>query len=187
MTDIDIKNLKPAKLDSNVWYHVSEGRVDDVKKKTKLSSMLRIVKDGTPAVWPAEGINQYWQFQAVSSSSPGRYVLRCSKTSIHKQLSVCFDEAEVTTGHTRPCMAMSNGEDAQKWDVSLWGDGTYRITNVQNGTDYVLDVHKGNPPFMSSNLDTNIQQLAQHWILTSRSKIDESGYSTVFTEVSVFH
>ncbi|KAK5989881.1 hypothetical protein PT974_08143 [Cladobotryum mycophilum] len=175
----DFSNLKAASLDPNAWYHVTEGRVDNITS-SKLTSMLQITADGTPAVWAAANIDQYWQFQPTGDK-PGRYQLRCTKTKIDKQLSVCFTTAEVTTGHTRPCMASSSGDDAQRWDVADWGDGSFRIVNVGNGTDYVMDVHKGNPPYMSSNLRTDIAQPAQHWIMTSHAKVDEAGYSTIFS------
>lgn len=80
-------------------------------------------------------------------------------------------------------MAASDGSDAQKWDVADWGNGTYRLVNVRNGSGRYLDVHPGSPAFMSSNTNTKVYQAAQHWLMTSAKRVDDGAYSTVFSDV----
>jgi hypothetical protein len=42
-------DFKPAELDANAWYHVTEGRVDNLTK-SKFESMFQITPQGL-AVW----------------------------------------------------------------------------------------------------------------------------------------
>ena len=121
--------------------------------------------------------------QQPVDDTPGRYALRCTKTAVGKQLSVCWRQDETDSDHTRLCMATSGGGDEQKWDVANWGNDTYRFINVQNGSSHYLDVHPGSPAFMSSNINTSVYQAAQHWLMTSFKKVDDGAYSTVFSEV----
>ncbi|KND87937.1 hypothetical protein TOPH_07432 [Tolypocladium ophioglossoides CBS 100239] len=178
-----MSDLKAAtNIDPNVWYHLTEGRVDD-HKKDKFGSMLQVVHDDFLAVWGTD-VNQYWQFQPVDDK-PGRFAVRCSSTSITKQLSVCWHRDEVDSDRTRPCMAASDGSDEQKWDVANWGNDMYRFVNVKNASSHHLDVHPGNPVVMSSNTNTKVYQAAQHWLMTSVKKVDDGAYSTVFSDVAV--
>jgi hypothetical protein len=124
---------------------------------------------------------QYWQFQPLDT--PGLYALRCSKTGIKQQLSACYNKKEVDSNKTGICMTPSTGEESQKWQIDEWGDKSYRMINVDNGTDFYLAVHKGNPPYMSSNIRDDIEQPSMHWYMTSAAKVDEADYSTVFTNV----
>lgn len=174
-------DLEPKDFDSNVWYHLTEQRVDDYDKK-EFGAQFAENSSGDLQVAGIE--DQYWQFQPVDDKE-GRYALRCSKTGVLKQLSVCYNKDEIANTKTQPCLADSNGNDEQKWDVADWGNNTFRFVNVKNGTDYVLDVHPGNPPFLSDDLRTNIPQPAQHWLATSVKNVDDGAYSTVFAEVSL--
>ncbi|OAQ70014.2 transmembrane alpha-helix domain-containing protein [Pochonia chlamydosporia 170] len=152
-------DLKPAKLDPNVWYHVTEGRVDNFTK-TRFDSMFQIVD---------------------VQKNNGDHL------AVWGNLGTCYNKDEIDDNRTQPCLLRSDGSDTQKWDITIWpGDNTtYRLQNVQNGTKYNMDVHMGNPPFMSSDTDPKIYQKAQHWLMTSVSDINEAAYSTTFTDVPV--
>ncbi|KPM36061.1 hypothetical protein AK830_g10507 [Neonectria ditissima] len=174
-------NLDAVTLDSNVWYAITEARVDDYDKKS-FSSSLQIVEDtGDLGVWGA--VEQFWQFSPVDGGPDGRYAVRCSKTGVFKQLAVCYNADEIDDSKTQPCMAASDGSKAQMWDVADWGNSTYRFINVHNGSDYVMDTHPGNPPFMASDLRTNIPMPGRHWLMTSRKDVDDGAFSTVFTKI----
>ncbi|KAH7303789.1 hypothetical protein B0I35DRAFT_517115 [Stachybotrys elegans] len=186
MADSDPEpNFAPATdIDPNVWYQVSEARVDDYADDD-LNSELQVTNADTGALglWGATG--HRWQFQSVDDR-PGRYALRSSVTNLRKQLATCFNETEIAEGQTQPCLADSHGGDEQKWDIADWGNETsrlpyYRFINVHNGSDYWLDCHRGNPLFMSPNIDTSVYQPAQRWLLMSMSDIDDGGFSTTFT------
>ncbi|KAK2608814.1 hypothetical protein QQS21_002671 [Conoideocrella luteorostrata] len=179
----------PAKLDPNVWYHVTEGRVDDYKK-TSFQSSFQILNPSSNngdklAVFPIPSPPQYWQFLPVDPTNPARYVVRNSERKIMKQLGTCYNSDEIDEQHIQPCMLRSDGADTQKWDITLFpsNNETYRFQNVQNGTKFNMDVHPGNPMFMSSDTDPKIYQPAQRWLLTSVKNIDEAAFSTTFTKV----
>ncbi|KAF7561852.1 hypothetical protein G7046_g2279 [Stylonectria norvegica] len=174
---MSISKLSPKTFDANVWYQITEGRVDTYDSD-KFTSAFQIGENGTLVVHPA--VDTYWQFQPVDDKD-GRYAVRCRQTGVFKQLGVCFVPTEIADSKTQPCLVDSNGSDAQKWDIADWGNSTYRFVNVKNGTDYVMDVHPGNPPFMSNDLRTNIPQPAQHWLMTSVMDIDDGAFSTTFT------
>ncbi|KAM0350717.1 hypothetical protein ACHAPU_003212 [Fusarium lateritium] len=175
------EKLKPATdLDSNVWYQLSELAVDD--NDGPFRSMLQPTSvGGDLRVWEPNK-QSYWQFQKIDDK-PGRYQLRCSDTTVQKQLSLCYRPASEVIDEkkrTRPCLMPIDDSDAQKWEVSLWGtDDTYRITNVQNGTDWNLDCIPNGPVFMSSDLEG--EQPRQHWLMSSVAKVNNEMYSTVYT------
>ncbi|OBS25109.1 hypothetical protein FPOA_05644 [Fusarium poae] len=171
--------LEPATdLDPNVWYQISELAVDTADKD--LHGMLQpTAPGGDLRVWPANK-NSYWQFQKIDDK-PGRYQLRCSDTTVKKQLSVCYRPDVINEKRrTRPCLMATDDTDKQKWDVSLWGkDDTYRITNVQNGTKWNLDCIPDGPVFMSSNFEG--EQLRQQWLLQSVGEVNNDMYSTTYS------
>ncbi|KAH7170176.1 hypothetical protein EDB81DRAFT_908660 [Dactylonectria macrodidyma] len=167
-------------LDSNVWYHLTEARVDEYDSGNFTSS-FQVEDDNGVAVWGF--VDHYWQFQPVDDGPKGRYALRCSRTGVFKQLTACYAADEIDDSKTQPCMVASDGTKAQMWDVSDWGNQTYRFVNVQNGSNYVMDVHPGNPPFMSSDLRDSFPQPGRHWLMTSVRDVDDGAYSTVFTKV----
>lgn len=178
----DSQDYDLVTFDPNVWYHISEERVDNYTKK-EFQSSLQIVnmQNGTLHVWPA--VEQYWQLQPVDNTK-GRYALRNSQTGVFKQLAVCYNPTEIASSKTQVCMRDSDGSEGQMWDIADWGDETLRFVNVDNGTDFVLDVHPGNPIFMSDDLRTDIPQPAQHWLMTSVKDVDDGAFSTTFTNVS---
>ncbi|VUC32001.1 unnamed protein product [Clonostachys rosea] len=170
-------------LDPNVWYRLSEERVDSYKTVNLTSSLSVDTSKGTLSMQAAN--DNLWQFLPVDNVK-GRYAIRNSLTGIRKQLSVCYFEDEIADGKTGPCMAVSDGSDEQKWEISDWGNKTYsflRFINKKNGSDYWMDCHKGNPPFMSNQIDTNVYQPAQVWLFQSRSLINDGGFSTTFTNL----
>jgi len=183
-------NFKPAAdLDPNVWYHLTEARVDDpeVKEDNKFGSALVVSNVGTGdlAMMGSDRTDR-WQFVPVDTDEhDARYAIRCSKTTIRRQLSVCYREDELAHSKTQPCMLPSDGSEEQKWDVARWDDGTgtFRLINVANGTDYWLDCHQGNPPFMNDQIDTSVNRPAQRWIMSSADAIDDGEYSTTFTNL----
>ncbi|CAH0048988.1 unnamed protein product [Clonostachys solani] len=179
MVDFTVKD----DFDSNAWYQLTEERVDNYGS-TSFGSSLTV--DTTSGFLSMQAANKnYFQFLPVDNVK-GRYAIRNSMTGIRKQLSVCYVEDEIADGKTQPCFVTSNGADEQKWDVSDWGNKTYsflRFTNKLNGTDYYLDCHKGNPPFMSNQIDTSVYQPAQRWLYRSREAINDGGFSTTFTNL----
>lgn len=182
----DNPEFHPANLDSNAWYHISDGRV-------RFNGALCIANEtlGTVAIYSPR--DEYWQFQRLTSSSSDsdtpRYAIRSNQLGVAKQLAACHVKDEIDESRTQPCLRDSDGTDEQKWDVHEWdignegGNTTYRLVNVKNGTDYWLDVHPNNPPFLSSEVGS-ADQRAQQFVMSSVSEINDGAYSTTFTNVS---
>jgi Ricin-type beta-trefoil lectin domain-like len=165
-----------ATFDPNAWYMVSEHRVDNVTDPLK--SNLQGSADNLAVFGKT---SQAWQFQPVDGVT-GRYLLRTSTSGPLSQLSACFQANEIHPAKTGICLVRSTSDNAQKWDISSWGDGTYKMYNVANGTKYILDVHPGSPPFMNDQIESaSVTQPAQHWILTSDRPVNDGAYSTIYS------
>lgn len=171
-----------SKFDKNAWYAISETRVD--KTNNNLNNSLQVVENGMRVFPIADDLN--WQLHPVDEAGkPGRYILRSFKAGVEKQLSACFVAEEQDSSRTRACMAPAKLNESQQWDISDWGDGTYKIQSVANGTKYWLDVHAGADVHLSSFEETkaNLRE-AQHWVLSSRFQVNDERYSTLFTSQS---
>ncbi|CVL07647.1 uncharacterized protein FMAN_14524 [Fusarium mangiferae] len=170
--------LEPATdLDSNVWYQLSELAVDDNDGDFK--SMLQPTAPGGDLRVGTPNGNSYWQFQKIGNK-PGRYQLRCSDTTVKKQLSVCYRPDVINEKlRTRPCLMPIEDSEMQQWDISLWDSDTYRLTNVKNGTKWNLDCIPNGPVILSSDLEG--EQPRQHWLMSSVGQVNDEMYSTVYT------
>ncbi|EWZ80159.1 hypothetical protein BFJ70_g14229 [Fusarium oxysporum] len=170
--------LEPATdLDSNVWYQLSELAVDDNDGDFK--SMLQPTAPGGDLRVGAANKQSYWQFQKIGNK-PGRYQLRCSDTTVKKQLSVCYRPEVINEKlRTRPCLMPIEDSEMQQWDISLWDSDTYRLTNVKNGTKWNLDCIPNGPVILSSDLEG--EQPRQHWLMSSVGQVNNEMYSTVYT------
>ncbi|OAA39588.1 transmembrane alpha-helix domain-containing protein [Beauveria brongniartii RCEF 3172] len=194
--------IKPVLgINSNAWYHVTEGRVDKAGKR--FSNMLQVDSSTSGLiVSPNTTPPCYWQFQPFndtsseeSSSAPRFFVLRNSRDGAAKQLSACRNETEPAPGQTGLCMAAADGADAaQVWQVDQWGGDMLknglRLINAANGTRFWLDVHKGNPPFMNGDTakdddddddDDDDVERSQKWYMTSAQAVNAVEYSTIHT------
>ena len=167
-----------ATFDSNMFYQLSEGRVDKVN--TSLASELH-ASNGALSVTA----KQDTRFQLTPTDGvKGRYIMRASNAGVAQHLSACFSPTEPAVSKTGICMQPAAPDDAQKWDISPFGDGTFRIMNVKNGSNYVLDVHPGNPPFMFAGETNGQGQPAQHWLFVIDRPINDGAWSTIYGGVS---
>ena len=132
-----------ATFSANTWYQLSETRVG-------LSSALQFFGGSNVGFFSMNASNPvvFWQ---ILPHSPDTVSFRVENPGPYQQLGVCYVAAEFDPSHTQPCLQETNQTDsAQLWKISSWGDGTWKISNVLNGTGYNLDVHPGNPVFLSS-------------------------------------
>jgi len=165
-----------ATFDSNAWYAVSEHRVDNVSEP--LNGNLQGSGD-TLNVFAKN--SQDWQLQPVDDVS-GRYLLRTNTKGPTMQLSSCYKADEIHRNKTGVCLLGATSDDAQKWDITNWGDGTFKMTNVANGSGFVVDVHPGAALFMNDQIDTSsVVQPAQHWIFSSDKPVNDGAYSTIYS------
>ncbi|KAI6355374.1 hypothetical protein MCOR25_008215 [Pyricularia grisea] len=168
-----------SKFDPNGWYAISETRVDKTNKDLKNS--LQLTADGMRVFAIADDLN--WQLHPVDDKKPGRYVLRSFKAGVEKQLAACRVPAEKDSSRTRACLEPAASDESQQWDISDWGDGTYKIQSVANGTKYWLDVHPGADVHLSSIEETSDNKReAQHWVLSSRFPVNDDRYSTLYSQ-----
>ncbi|TLD26665.1 hypothetical protein PspLS_04606 [Pyricularia sp. CBS 133598] len=168
-----------SKFDPNGWYAISETRVDKTNKDLK--SSLQILPEGMRVHPIADDLN--WQLHPVDDKKPGRYVLRSFKAGVQKHLAACRVPAEKDSSRTRACLEPASSDESQQWDISDWGDGTYKIQSVANGTKYWLDVHPGSDVHLSSIEEKpDNKREAQHWVFSSRFPVNDDRYSTLFSE-----
>jgi hypothetical protein len=175
-----------TKFDPNAWYYLSESRVDNYTN-SEFSSNFHANADGDLEVLGMRE-KQMWQFHPVDEDkNPGRYFARLNFYGPWKMLSVCQVSGEKSVGNTWPCMMDSAPKaEEQMWDVQNWGgDEEYlRFSNVKNGSDVWLDVHKGNPVYMRSEKDEENDNQGDKWLYTSVGRVNDEKYSTIFNAVS---
>ncbi|KAK2015153.1 hypothetical protein LZ32DRAFT_636708 [Colletotrichum eremochloae] len=173
--------MSAVKLDSNAWYSISEGRVANVSDP--LTTNLQDTSNGLRVFGKTDAM---WQFQPIGDKD-GRYLVRLNSAGVGQQLSVCWNSEEVHPSRTRGCLRKTESDESQQWDITEWENekGTFKFTNVANGTGYVLDVHPGSNLFMSSEIEGTdgaaARQPAQHWIMTSSKAVNDGAYSTIYS------
>jgi Ricin-type beta-trefoil lectin domain-like len=164
-----------TQIDSNVWYMLTETRVD-------FNSSFQYNGNGLffAARVQTSDSGQLWQFLSIPD---GQWQIRNIGSAINQQLATCYVASEVSDSKTQPCMQPSSNNPSQKWIIDSWGDGTYKFMNVGNGSGYNMDVHPGNPPFMSDQIATTPNQPAQHWEFSSIRDVNDGAYSTTFVSI----
>lgn len=124
---------------------------------------------------------QSWQFYPYNSST---YLLRSKASGHDSYLAVTVegggstDPAKNTPGDTVPEMAWYNITDASMlWEVTPWGDGTYYLSNMANGSSWRLNALDDQRHLV---LDSNVTsaQAGEHFTFSSLSTIGSSLYST---------
>jgi hypothetical protein len=166
-----------SNISSNVWYQVTESRVN-------FTSSLQY-KSGLLFADETESIVEFWQFYHLPN---GNWAFRNQAAGIGKQLGTCYVSTEIAPSKTQACMVPSENVTSQEWTIDTsWNDGTYRIQNVGNGTGYNLDVHPGTPIFLSNDLVASPIQPAQHWMISSKADINDGAFSTAIAYVRCRH
>ena len=93
-------------------------------------------------------------------------------------LGVALIPQEADPSHTQPRLQPINPNDnGQKWTMGGFGNNTFYIVNVKNGSSYRLDVHPGNPVYMSSQTSAVPYDPRQHWEFQNIRPIDDSQWS----------
>lgn len=169
-------------LDTNVWYQVNVTKLSGYS----LAGNTLTDHDGTTggAVLVTTDTTddaQSWQFYPYNSSA---YLLRSKGSGHDSYLSVTVegggpsDPARDTLGDTVPQMAWYNVTEASMfWEVTPWGDGTYYLSNLANGSSWRLDALDDKRHMV---LDSNITsaQSGEHFTFSSLSTIGNSLYSS---------
>jgi hypothetical protein len=158
--------------DSNVWYQITN-------LAQGFNSSLQWDGFTLSLIGRNPGVNPFWQFLP---SSNGSYQIR-NKEDI-RQLTACYEATESAPGNTQPCMKGTTNDTSQEWNISPWADGTFRLTNVANGTGYNMDHHPGIGVYMSASVVDDPVEPGQHLEIKSLGNIDDGAYSTAFPKVS---
>lgn len=172
-----MSNDDPAVFDPNIWYQISEVRVDKGGKDLTHNLVYR-EEEPRFAVWPNEK-KIYWQFVPVDDDIENRWFVRSQSTGTKFHLSACYNPEEKHEGKTGLCMNSADEDsEAQMWETWKWNDGTtgVRFINVDNGTDWWLDCHEGSPVFMNDDIDTDEFKPAQRWLVSSVSAVEEESF-----------
>ncbi|KAF2763114.1 hypothetical protein EJ05DRAFT_26135 [Pseudovirgaria hyperparasitica] len=167
-----------ADLDPNVWYHLTERRVN-------FNSSLQAVNAHPVKVWPYhKDRHEHWQFLRLDD---GKFQIRYRATTLNKQLSTCWFPRDKQNLPSQPCLSEANGSDEQKWMIEKWDGGNdYKIQNVLNGSRFNVDVHVGNPVyFEEAATGQGTDRPGQHWQFKSVANIDDRVYQTPITNMPV--
>lgn len=163
-------------IDGNTWWWITESRVN-------FTSALFYNGNGAPyfASNNTAAAGMHWQIYTLPN---GNIQIRNQVTYTLKQLSVCYNVNETSSSKTQPCMDEANADEEQEWTIAPWGDGSYEIKNVVNGTGFNLDWHPGGPGFLSPDTAATPKNPAQHWYLSSIGLVNDGLYSTSVLPVS---
>ncbi|KAI9656304.1 MAG: hypothetical protein M1821_004967 [Bathelium mastoideum] len=161
-----------------MWYQITEARVGLGSGLTSWGAN----QTGFQA-FNVSDMAQYWQILAYPKES-NTYAFRSRSAGTSVALGTVFDPQEVDPSHTQPRILPINPDDnSQKWTFGNWSDDTYFIVNVANGSAFHLDVHPGNPVFMSSQTSAVPNNPGQHWEIQTIEAINDAGWSTTLSPV----
>jgi len=137
-------------FDETRWYHLYIGGDKDIaivgtplfsgdpslEDTTNHNSTFGAVFLSTNRIDDSE---RKWQIVAIDSEY---YVLRTSASGPQGYLATNYaPKRKNLTGKTVAYMVRDNVSDASVyWKISPWGDGTFKLTNKANGTDWPLEI-----------------------------------------------
>ncbi len=116
-----------------------------------------------------------WQLFPFNSST---YVLRSQDSGHNGYLAATYSVNETTPGQTRPEMRnYTLADNSMFWRITPWGDGTFYLTNLANGTAWHLEVNPDTLMAMSSNFTT--PQDGGSFSFTQLGAINDQAFSTI--------
>ncbi|KAI9700504.1 MAG: hypothetical protein M1820_006803 [Bogoriella megaspora] len=159
-------------FDSNTWYQISEANV-------AFGSVLTDWGDNVTGIqsWNSSQASQYWQV-VISQNSVSTYLFRNKAAGPSTALGVALVPQEKDASRTQPRLQrLDLNDNGQKWTMGDFGNNTLYIVNAGNGSSYHLDVHPGNPVYMSSQTSAEPYDSRQHWEFQSIMPIDDWQWS----------
>ena len=169
-----------ANLDPNQWYQVT------VKSGTGVSMGGSSLFDhglgtvyfiDTNTTLPTER----WQFFPYNSTT---YTIRCQDTGPDGYLGTAYSANETTPGQTRPeMMNYTLTDSSMYWQITPWGDGTFYLINLANGTAWHLEVNPDTLMAMNSNFTK--PQDGGSFSFTKLAPINNSAYSTINVDLLI--
>ena len=165
-----------ANLNSSFWYHLYIKR-DKTRSlaATNLSSRNETMGATLYKSVDKNNATQRWQWFGINSTT---YVLRCEVGGPDAFLGTKHEPSEKTPGQTQAVMVRGDvSDDSVYWTVSPWEDGTFFMTNGENGTDWHLEKMRSGSIAMSSNVTA--PQDGQRWSFEAIEAINDDNYSTI--------
>ncbi|KAF3767442.1 hypothetical protein M406DRAFT_328522 [Cryphonectria parasitica EP155] len=128
-------------------------------------------------------VGESWQFYIYNATTM-TYVLRCLDSGPHSYLATTsLNDGEVgadaTTGHTTPIVAKYPvADESIFWQIEPWGDGSYYLYNLLNGSDWRLNVESTSDMDMDSNITA--PQTGQQFTFQEMGPINNYDFSTYY-------
>ncbi|KAI9700925.1 MAG: hypothetical protein M1820_006686 [Bogoriella megaspora] len=170
-----------AQFDANMWYQLTEARVG-------FGSALTSWGGNTTGfqAYNESDLNQYWQIIPFADDT-NAYAFRSRTGGVGLAIGTCYRPDEIDPSHTQPChQVLDTNDDNQRWTFGAWSNNTNYIVNVGNGSGYHLDVHPGNPVFMSSETSAEANDPGQHWMIQPIEAINDGGWGTALSPGQTF-
>lgn len=125
---------------------------------------------------------QWWQIYSIDDTY---YVLRTRAGGPDGFLGARYEPTERTPGRTRAYMAQGNtSDDSVFWKISPWGDGTFYMTNKQNGTEWNLgQAMVGNDVTVVLDSNKTGTPGTQRFSFRALNKIGTDNFSTVTVRI----
>jgi hypothetical protein len=163
-----------ANFDPNQWYQLTVGNFPDFSMfGTSLydHGVGAVFFTGTNLTIPTEK----WQLFPYNSSV---YMLRSQDSGHNGYLAAAYSANETTPGGTLPQMRnYTLSDNSMFWQISPWGDGTFYLTNLENGTAWHLEVNSNALMSLSSNF--TMPQEGGAFSFKKISAINDSAFSTI--------
>ncbi|KAL9085201.1 MAG: hypothetical protein Q9165_007732 [Trypethelium subeluteriae] len=132
--------------------------------------------------WDPSDEAQFWQI-IPSQGNSSSHAFRNKAAGAFFALGVAFVPQEADPSRTQPRLQPMNPNDSgQKWEIGDLGDSTHCILNSANGTSYHLDIHPGNPVYLSSQTIAEPSDPRQQWEFQSIMPIDDHQWSQMVPE-----
>ena len=168
-----------ANFDPNRWYYwnLADAKTSQSMKGTSLfeEGKLGALFFENTGVSRDKRRQQAWQFFPVDKNT---YAIRCQEGGPKGLLNVGITKGKEYTGDTVPGLASNATNDSIFWQVSPWGDGTFYLTNQDNGTSWHLTRRPENGwVWMSSNITA--PQPDQRFEFSEQMDIDDDKFSTL--------
>lgn len=165
-----------ANFRSSFWYHIYV----NTDKSHFLAATNLFFRNGTMGAVrynsdATQNATRRWQWYGINSTT---YVLRCEESGPDAFLGTKNAPNVKVQGHTQVVMVGGNViNDSVYWTVSPWGDGTFFMTNKENGTDWHLEERGSRSVAMSSNI--TVPQDGQRWSFMAIEEINDDKFSTI--------
>lgn len=168
-------------LDQNAWYQINVTRQSGqslvgtplyTNNGTQGAVFYQITNTSSPM--------QSWQFWPYNSSV---YLLRCRDSGPNSYLAASSlgggdgDPAGHVIGDSVPVMNSYKNTDASMfWVAAPWGDGTYYLYNLANGSNWRINVLSSS--LMTMDSDITAPQVGEQFVFSPLRAINDNRYST---------